>query len=276
MLNSVLTPDSTGSFQGNAMKSRALCLPLLAALSIGIAAPALAQPGPPPHPPQAMPLGTVDAAGQYYGDMAPDQRPDPRPEWRGGPAALPQPQMPAGYNQVSYDQSGYQQARAEWLNECRRNHGNGKTVGGAVLGGLLGGVIGNRVAGRGSRAEGTVIGAAAGAIAGGAICSAADRRAARDYCEAYLDHYSSQQGGYGQAGYSYGYQPMVVMVPVMMPQAPGSGQRECTETVVTEEYVTMENVPVAPRRVMRRMIRPRMPIMQRAEPVVPDKRVRIN
>ena len=268
MLNSALTPDSTGSIQGIAMKSRAICLPLLAALSVGLAAPALAQPVSPPHPPQAMPMGTADAAGQYYGDPASD----PRPEWRGGPAAVPQPQMPAGYNQAGYNQGDYdQQARADWLDECRRNHGNGKTVGGAVLGGLVGGVIGNRVAGRGSRIEGTVIGAAAGAIAGGAIGNAADRRGARDYCEAYLDRYSSQQGGYGQQGYAYGYQPMMVMVPVMMMQAPGGGQRECTETVVTEEYVTE-----APRRVIRRMIRPRMPILQRAAPVVPDKRVRIN
>ena len=268
MLNSALTPDSTGSFQGIAMKSRALCQPLLAALSVGLAAPALAQPGPPPHPPQAMPPGTADAARQYYGDAAPD----PRPEWRGEPTTVPQPQVSAGYHQAGYNQGGYdQQARVDWLNECRRNHGNGKTVGGAVLGGLVGGVIGNRVAGRGSRTEGTVIGAAAGAIAGGVIGSAADRRGARDYCEAYLDRYASQQGGYGQAGYSYGYQPMMVMVPVMLLQAPGGGQRECTETVVTEEYVTE-----APRRVMRRMIRSRIPLLQRAAPVVPDKRVRIN
>ena len=282
MLNSALTPDSTGSFQGIAMKSRALCLslrgqqllglPLLAALSVGLAAPALAQPGLPPHPPQTMPMGATDVAGQYNGDATSD----PRPEWRGGPAAVPQPQMPAGYNQGGYnqggyDQGGYQQARADWLGECRRNHGNGKTVGGAVLGGLVGGVIGNRVAGQGSRVEGTVIGAAAGAIAGGVIGSAADRRSARDYCEAYLDYYSSQQGGYGQQGYSYGYQPMMVMVPVMLLQAPGGGQRECTETVVTEEYVTE-----APRRVMQRMIRRRMPTMRQPVQVVPDKRVRIN
>ena len=251
------------------MKFRTLSLPLVAALSVGLAAPALAQ--------DARPAGTVDAAGHYYGDAATDSRPDPRPEWRGGPAAVPQPPMPAGYNHGGYDQGGYdQQARVDWLNECRRNHGNGKTVGGAVLGGLVGGVIGNQVAGRGSRVEGTVIGAAAGAIAGGAIGNAADRRSARDYCETYLDRYASQQGGYGQAGYSYGYQPMMVMVPVMMMQAPGGGQRECTETVVTEEYVTVENATVVPRRVMRRMIRPRMPIMQRAAPVAPDKRVRMN
>ena len=246
------------------MKFRTLSLPLLAALSAGLAAPALAQAAPP--------VTTVDAAGQAYGDAAPDQR----PEWRGDPAAVPQPPMPAGYNQAGYYQGGYDQAaRADWLNECRRNHGNGKTVGGAVLGGLLGGVIGNRVAGRGSRTEGTVIGAAAGAIAGGVIGNAADRRGARDYCEAYLDNYSGQPGGYGQAGYSYGYQPMVVMVPVMLLQAPGGGQRECTETVVTEEYVT----EAAPQRMLQRrtrMIRPRMPIIQRAAPVAPDKRARIN
>lgn len=202
-------------------------------------------------------MPAVDAAGQYYGDAGPDQR----PEWRGG-----------------YDQSGYEQARADWLYECRRNHGHGKTLGGAVLGGLVGGVIGNRVAGSGNRVEGTVVGAAVGAVAGGVIGTAADRRSARDYCEDYLDRYTNQQGGYGrpgtygygQQGYVYGYQPMMVMVPVMMIQAP-YGQRECTETVVTEEYVTE-----APRRVLRRMIRPRMPALQRAAPVAPDKRMRIN
>ena len=202
-------------------------------------------------------MSSVDAAGHYYGDAAPDQR----PQWQGG-----------------YDQAGYEQARADWLYECRRNHGHGKAVGGAVLGGLVGGVIGNRVAGSGDRVAGTVVGAAAGAAVGGAIGNAADRRSARDYCEAYLDDYRGQQRGYGysrqgygygQPGYGYGYQPMMVMVPVMM--MPGGGQRDCTETVVTEEYV-----PDAPRRVLRRMIPPRIPIYRRAAPVTHDKRVRIN
>ena len=241
------------------MTSRSLSLPLLAALSVVIASPAMAQSGLPPLPPQAVPMPAVHAAGQYYGNDAADQR----PEWQGG-----------------YDQSSYDLARAEWLNECRSNRGHGNTVGGAVLGGLVGGVIGNRVAGSGSRVEGTVLGAAAGAVVGGTIGNAADRRRARDYCEDYLDRYTSQQGGYGyvrpgaygygQPGYGYGYQSAMIMVPVMMMQASG-GQRECTETVVTEEYVTEE-----PRRVMRRMIRPRMPVFQRAAPVVPDKRVRVN
>ena len=207
------------------MKSRPLCLPLLAALSVTLAAPAMAQPG----------------------------LPDQRPEWSGG--------------QPGYDQAGYDLARLDWLGECRRNHGNDKTVGGAVLGGLVGGVIGNRVAGRGNRVEGTVVGAAVGAVAGGVIGNAADRRGARDYCEAYLDRYTSQQSGYGYAQpstYGYGYQPMMAMVQ----QAPGGGQRECTETVVTEEYVTE-----TPRRTMRRMIRPRPPVIRQP---APDKRVLTN
>ena len=252
MLKSGLMPDSTGSILGIAMTCRALCLPLLAALSVGLAAPAMAQPGLPPIPAHATPMPAVDAAGDYYGNGAPD----PRPYWQGG----------------------YDQARADWLNECRSNRGHGKTAGGAVVGGLVGGVIGNRVAGSGSRVEGTVLGAAAGAVVGGAIGNATDRRSARDYCADYLDHYTSRQGGYGYGrpgayGYGqpgYGYQPMMVMVPVMMMPAPG-GQRECTETVVTEEYVTE-----APRRVLRRMIRPRIPVIPRAAPVASDKRVRAN
>ena len=257
MLKSGSTPDSTSSILGIAMTSRTLCLPLLAALSVGLASPAMAQPALPPLPPQVAPMPVADAAGDYYGNGSPD----PRPEWQEG-----------------YDRGDYDQARADWLNECRSNRGHGKTVGGAVVGGLVGGVIGNRVAGSGSRVEGTVLGAAAGAVVGGAIGNAADRRSGRDYCEDYLDHYTSQQGGYGYVrpgAYGYGqqgysYQPLMVMVPVMMMPAPG-GQRECTETVVTEEYVTE-----APRRVLRRMIRPRMPIMPRAAPVTPDKRVRAN
>ena len=207
-------------------------------------------------------MPSVDAAGHYYGDATPDQR----PQWQGG------------YDQRGYDQGGYEQARADWLYECRRNHGHGKTVGGAVIGGLVGGVIGNRVAGSGSRVEGTVLGAVAGGVVGAAIGNAADRRHVRDYCEAYLDDYRGQQTGYGYSrqgygygrpGYGYGYQPMMVMVP-MMPM-PGDGQRDCTTTVVTEEYV-----PEEPRRVVRRMIRRPMPVLRRAAPMAHDKRVRIN
>jgi hypothetical protein len=99
------------------MKSRRLKVPLLAALSLAFAAPALA------HPDQAA-------------------MPDQRPEWPGEQAAAPHP---------GYDRAAYEQARADWLAECRANRSSsGKTVGGVVLGGLVGGVIGNRVAGRGT------------------------------------------------------------------------------------------------------------------------------
>ena len=215
-------------------------------------------------------MGAVDADGRAYGDAVPD----PRPEWRGDHPGMPgQPQFQQMHG--GYDEAGYQQARSAWLDECRRNHGNGNMVGGAVIGGVVGGVIGNRIAGRGDRVIGTVAGAAVGAVAGGAIGNAADRHSARDYCESYLERYTTWQGGAGYApgGYSYGYAPMTVMVPVMMVQAPASGQRECTTTEVTEEYVT--EAPRAVPHKVRRMIRPRMPVIQRAAPP-PDKRVRTN
>ena len=248
------------------MTSRPFRLSLLTALAFGLAAPAMAQPGPPPPPPAGMPpMGTVDADGRAYGDAVPDLR----PEWHGDRPGMPGhphgPQMHGGY-----DEAGYQQARAGWLDECRRNHGNGNMVGGAVIGGVVGGVIGNRVGGRGNRVIGTVAGATVGAVAGGAIGGAADRRSALDYCESYLERYTTWQGGpgYARGGSSYGYAPMTMMVPVMMVQAPASGQRECTTTVVTEEYVTETPRPKA-----RRMIRARSAV---PPPRVRDKRVRIN
>lgn len=233
------------------MKSRRLALPLAGLASLILAAPAIAQTAPQP--------GAVDAAGNVYGDT--------RPEWRGGPAAVPQPQGGPGYDQVAFEQ-----AKADWLAECRRRHGNKKMVGGVVLGGLVGGVVGNRVAGEGNRTAGTVVGAAAGAVAGGAIGSAADRRDARDYCEAYLDQYLSQQqpGGYiqGQA-VGYGYAPMMVMVPVAYVAVAGPAQqgKDCVETIVTEEWVT---VTTKKRRYVRVKQRPEKRVR-----VVPDKRVRL-
>ena len=254
------------------MKSRSLRRALLTALAFGLATPALAQPGPPPPPPGMPPLGAVDADGHHYGDARPDVMPDARPEWRGDHPGMPGQPMRGGYDEV-----GYQQARGDWLAECRRNHGNGNMVGGAIVGGVVGGVIGNRIAGRDNRVIGTVAGAAVGSIAGGAIGNAADRRSARDYCESYLERYTTWQGGgpgYGQGGYSYGYAPMTVMVPVMIVQ--DGGQRECITTVVTEEYVTESPRQPANRVMPRRMIRPRMPIYAPPPPPAPDKRVRTN
>jgi len=224
------------------MKSRRLKVPLLAALSVAFAAPALADP---------------DQAAM----------PDPRPEWHGEQAAAP--------HHPGYDRVAYEQARADWLAECRANRScSGKTVGGVVLGGLVGGVIGNRVAGRGNRTVGTVVGAAAGAAAGGAIGSAADRRATRDYCEAYLDRYTSHapQGFYGHGQQvSWGYAPVMMMMPVAMVQvaAPVQQQGDCKETIVTEEWVTVPGRPkiryIPPRRVPDKRVK-----------IVPDKRVRVN
>ena len=267
MLNSGLTPDSPGPVQGNAMTPRAFRRSLLTALAFGLAAPAVAQPGPPPPPPGMPPMGTVDASGNYYGDAQGAPMPDSRPEWREDHAGMPGPQM------GGYDHAAYEQARGDWLAECRRNHGNGNMVGGAVVGGLVGGVIGNRVAGRGNRVVGTVVGGTIGAVAGGAIGGAADRRSARDYCESYLERYTTWQPapGYPQGPMTYGYAPMTVMVPVAYVQT--QGPRECTTTVTTEEYVTY--APVQHRVRALRLIRPPMPVPMRAAPVH-DKRVRIN
>ena len=267
--------------------SRLARLPITGAMLLALASPALlspaaAQPVPPPAD------AVVDAEGRVFGN-APY---DPRPEWKGPampamPQAMPQaiPPMPArvqvpaqmpgapyagqpaGYDRPGYDDAAWQQARADWLAECRRNHRgrDGKTLG-AVLGGVLGGVVGNRVAGRGNRTVGTVAGAAVGAVAGGAIGNGSDNRRARDYCETYLDRYTSQPQGYGYGApsyapaYGYAYQPVMVMMPVMVAAQPSAPPRKCVETVVTEEWV-----PVAtPRRPVHHIIRH-----------VPDKRVRI-
>jgi Glycine zipper 2TM domain len=155
----------------------------------------------------------------------------------------------------------YEQARADWLGECRRNHrGRDRDggLGGAAIGGVVGGVIGNRVAGRGDRVVGTIAGAAVGAVAGAAIDRAdgAGRERVGDWCERYLEQYS---GGYGQAGYGNGYGGPVMLVPVVMVQQQQA--QPCTETITTTEYVTVERRRPPAGRVIYR--------------AVPDKRVRI-
>lgn len=232
---------------------------LALASSLALALPAHAQSSPPPPMPP-----TVDAEGRVYGDVP--------------PAAIPAPpSMGPGYVQPQYDRAAWEQARADWLDECRANrrHGRrGNAAGGAVVGGVVGGILGNAVAGRGDRTVGTIAGAAVGAVAGGAIGNSADRRRDRyatDYCESYLARYMSY--GYSRSGYGYGYgyRPMMVMVPVAMAQPtpqPAPRARECTETQVIEEWV-----PVAG---PARRIIPRRPAPTKRVRVIPDKRITVN
>jgi hypothetical protein len=240
---------------------------LLGVASLALATPALAQPSVPPPPP-----GVVDAQGNVYDGPMPDNR----PEWRGAPPQMGLPgQPPIQPGQPGVYPPGWEQARADWLTQCRRNHGSGNKVGGTVVGGLIGGVIGNRVAGRGDRVVGTVVGAGVGAVAGGAIGDGADKRTARDWCESYLEQHTSwgqgYQQGFGQPVVGYGYAPMMVMMPVAYVQVQGQTQpRECKETVVYEDYVTT----TTPARYRTVTSYTRVP--DKRVRIIPDKRVRSN
>lgn len=220
----------------------------------------------------------TDADGRVFGDTVND----PVPDWA-PPTANVQPRlpaMPAGPGAVAEysepDRDGWEQARADWLSECRRRYGGKSGLAGGVAGGLIGGIAGSAIAGRGNRTIGAVVGGVAGAVAGAAIGGSADRRRSRDYCESYLDQhlasYGQNQGGYGypqrQVAYGYAMQPMMVMVPVAMTTtaAPAAPRQNCTETEVIEEWV-----PVA--RPARRYI-PRRMVRDKRVPIAPDKRVR--
>jgi len=257
------------------MSPRAPALRLvIAAGLVSLAAPALAADQP-----------ATDAEGRVFGDTVND----PLPEWKSPTAAhaqpAPLPPMPAGPNAMPMghpgpDRAAWEEARADWLAECRqRFNGKGKVTGG-VLGGLVGGIAGSAIAGRGNRTVGAVVGGVAGAVTGAAIGDSSDRRRARDYCESYLDRYMASYGpGYG--GYGYGYphgqmaytyamQPMMVMVPVAMTTvaAPAAPRQNCTETEVIEEWV-----PVT--RPAKRYIQRRVVPHKRVR-IVPDKRIRTN
>lgn len=251
------------------MSSRAKTLHLVLAAGLaGLAMPALAADQP-----------ATDAEGRVYGDTVND----PLPDWKAAPAAHSQAQLPpipaapgmAPMGHPGPDRVAWEEARADWLAECRqRFSGNGRVTGG-VVGGLVGGIAGSAIAGRGNRTVGAVV---AGAVAGAAIGDSSDRRHARDYCESYLDRYMASYGqGYGAYGYphgqlAYGYamQPMMVMVPVAMTTvaAPAAPRQDCTETEVIEEWV-----PVA--RPAKRYI-PRRVVPDKRVRIVPDKRLRAN
>lgn len=231
----------------------------------------------------------TDADGRVFGDATND----PRPEWKPAPSPVPPAAMPrtalppmpaaAPMAQPGYDRAALDQAKADWLYECRSRFADrkGRTTG-TIVGGLIGGVAGSAIAGRGDRVVGAIAGGTLGAVAGSAIGNASDKRRARDYCESYLEDYlARQQTGYGyaQPGYGYGYaqgyvmQPVMMMVPVAMatvaaPAAPVQ-QQDCKETTVIEEWV-----PVTTRK---RYIAPRRHVVpDKRVRIVPDKRVRAN
>lgn len=188
------------------------------------------------HPVMAPPMAGPPAWGGSYGG------------WSGAWQPPYTVTMPGHDAPPAYDREG-------WLRDCRQRLGD-NGVGGAVIGGVLGGVAGNVIAGPGDRVLGTVAGAAVGAVAGAAIDKGEDHGRVRDRCEAMLE------GGAGFAPPGY----TVVMVPVMMvPIAqPPARPRECTETVVTEEY--------APAPVRRSRFIPRRAPDKRVK-IVPDKRI---
>ncbi|MGH6786018.1 MAG: glycine zipper 2TM domain-containing protein [Novosphingobium sp.] len=225
-----------------------------AGLALGLAAPASAHPEHDALPPHE---GALDA-GRDDGDHPPMGHPMTHPGMGGA-------HMPPPAHREHWDRM-----RGDWLEQCRARTGwrverHDDGLGGALIGGLAGGVIGNRVAGRGDRLVGTVIGAAAGAAVGVAIDKAEDRgrdynRDTRgDYCEQYFDYYTQAGHSGGWGGWGYGYAQPMMMVPVMMAQGHGHG-RDCTETVVTEKWVT---VPARRRHIVR----------DKRVRVAPDKRL---
>lgn len=221
----------------------------------------------------------TDAEGRVY-NVPPV---DPRPVWKPaqGPALPPMPAPGAApMAHPGYDGAAFEQAKLDWLAECRRRYGGNKgRTAGTVIGGLVGGVAGSAIAGRGDRVVGAIAGGTLGAVAGSAIGSASDKRRARDYCESYLEDYLARQqtglAGYGEApgyGYAYGYamQPVMMMVPIaMVPVGTAAApHRECKETTVIEEWV-----PVTTRK---RYITRHRAVSDKRVRIVPDKRVRTN
>ncbi len=188
--------------------------------------------------------------------------PDMRPEWR-GPQPNSQPYHAMQTNGPGFDQAAYERAREDWLAVCRHDQRRGQGLGGGLIGGLLGGLAGNRIAGRNDRFLGTVIGGVAGAAAGATIEKSANRGRSQDYCEAYLNAYS--QPSYGHAAYA---QPMM-MVPMMAVQSQQAHQEPCTETSVTEEWVTVPGRS-------RTIIRYSRPVPDKRVRIAPSKRVRTN
>ena len=266
MLNSGLTGGfDSPAHQGIVMRiSRSLATVAATGLALALAAPAAAHPDHDLPPPGAV----IDAEGRDFADHPPMIH----PEMDGAPH-MPPPMADRGRWGEHWERM-----RGDWLEQCRERTGwrvayhddwrgnrHDDGLGGALIGGLAGGVIGNRVAGKGDRLVGTVIGAAAGAAVGVAIDKAEDRGHDHgydrgydddrrgDYCEQYFDYYTQA------SHYGWGYAQPMMMVPVMAMSQGDRHGKECTETVVTEEWVTV------PQR--RRVIR------DKRVRIVPDKRI---
>lgn len=250
--------------------SKALSLALVAGTA-SLAVPALAR------------QPAMDAEGRIFGNTIND----PLPAWKAQSVdrvRQPLPPIPdqdsaMPMSRAEMDRIAWDEARADWLAECRQRYGGKGKSTGTVLGGLIGGTAGSAIAGRGNRVIGAVVGGVAGAVAGSAIGASADRRQASDYCESYLDRYLARyeqtQGqrmapyGYPQGQLAYAMQPMMVMVPVAMTTVatPVVQRQNCQETEVIEEWV-----PVS--RPARRYI-PRRVVPDKRVRIAPDKRIRV-
>lgn len=177
---------------------------------------------------------------------------------------------PGGWQHSAPNQEAWARQREDWLRECRYRIGDRRSgATGAILGGVVGGVLGHEIAGRHDRTLGTVTGAAVGAVAGAAIERGTEGRRSRDECESMLDSY---HGGYGQAGYGYGYAMPVMMVPMAMVAMPTHmhPKKDCKEVVTTEYVTTYDTVYRKVREVRYKSV----PTYKRVR-IVPDKRVRM-
>jgi hypothetical protein len=186
----------------NRLMSSVTASAVCAAMLVGTATEALAQPNAPPPNYQPPPQG-YQPPPQGYDQQQPPQGYQPPPpqgyqQQQQGYAPPPQGYPPQGYQQQQgyqdpalqpppgytaqdaqrdatpaerqYDQQ-YAAAAESWSEaNCVRREQN-QTAAGAIIGGVLGAVIGSSVAGRHDRGAGAVVGGGLGAIAGGAIAS---------------------------------------------------------------------------------------------------------
>jgi hypothetical protein len=178
----------------NRLMSSVTASALCAAMLVGTATEALAQPaGPPPNyqpppegyqqPPQGyqQPPQGYQPPPQGYQQQPPQGYAPPPQGYQQQPYQDPALQPPPGYSaqdaqrdatpaERQYDQQYGAAAEAWSQTNCVRQEQN-RTAAGAIIGGVLGAVIGSNVAGGRDRGAGAVVGGALGAAAGGAIAN---------------------------------------------------------------------------------------------------------